>query len=156
MLKQTWQGFMILLGWAALVLGILGIFLPLLPTTPFVLLAAFFFSRGSRRLHRWLIEHPSFGRYVRNWEAEQVIPPVGKYAATFMMVPSVGYVIATWDIPLALKVTMAATVILVLWYIWSRPARRSGEVEDPRRDRTQDISKESVANGTESKGMERR
>jgi len=125
MLKQTWRVLLIALGWIALAFAVIGLFLPLLPTTPFVLLAAFFFSRGSRRLHAWLIEHPRFGHYVRDWEAEQVIPPVGKYASTFMMVPSVGYAIATRDIPLALKITMAIIVALVLWFIWSRPPRRS-------------------------------
>ena len=84
---------MIACGSLALGLGTLGIFLPLLPTTPFVLLAAFFFSRGSERLHGWLVDHPKFGRYVRNWETEQVIPPAGKYASTLMMVPSVSWVI---------------------------------------------------------------
>ncbi|MEA3276062.1 MAG: YbaN family protein [Pseudomonadota bacterium] len=125
MLRQTWRLLMIACGVLALALGILGIFLPLLPTTPFVLLAAFFFSRGSARLHRWLVEHPRFGRYIRDWEAEQVIPPVGKYAASLMMVPSVSWVIATREIPWMLEALMAATVAGVLWFIWSRPSRRS-------------------------------
>jgi uncharacterized membrane protein YbaN (DUF454 family) len=123
---------MIACGVLALGLGVLGIFLPLLPTTPFVLLAAFFFSRGSERLHRWLVEHPRFGRHVREWEAEQVIPPVGKYASTLMMVPSVGWVIATRDIPPVLEGGMALTVIAVLWFIWTRPSRPSGSATDDR------------------------
>ena len=116
---------MFALGALSLGLGIIGIFLPLLPTTPFVLLAAYFFSRSSKRLHRWLVEHPRFGHYIRDWEAEQVIPPVGKYASSLMMVPSVGYVIAVRELPLMLEAIMAATVAAVLWYIWSRPSRRT-------------------------------
>jgi uncharacterized membrane protein YbaN (DUF454 family) len=112
-------------GILALGLGAIGIFVPLLPTAPFVLLAAFCFSRGSERLHRWLAEHPRFGHYVRDWEAEQVIPPVGKYAASFTMVPSVSWVIASRDIPFWLEGLMALTVVGVLWFVWSRPARRS-------------------------------
>lgn len=114
---------MILLGWLALAVGLIGIFVPLLPTTPLVLLAAFFFSKGSERLHRWLREHPRFGHYVRDWEQEQVIPPVGKYASTLLMVPSVGLVVLTRDLPLTLSGGMVATVIAVLWFIWSRPSR---------------------------------
>jgi uncharacterized membrane protein YbaN (DUF454 family) len=129
MLKKTWCGVMIALGWLALALGFVGVFLPLLPTTPFVLLAAFFFSRGSERLHRWLRDHPRFGSYVRDWEAEQVIPPVGKYAGTLMMLPSVGYALATRDIPAALEVLMVVTLAAVLWFIWSRPSRRSRPTE---------------------------
>jgi uncharacterized membrane protein YbaN (DUF454 family) len=114
---------MVLLGWVALAVGLIGIFVPLLPTTPFVLLAAFFFSKGSERLHRWLLRHPRFGRYVRDWEREQVIPPVGKYASTLLMVPSVGFVVLTRDLPTALSGGMVATVVAVLWFIWSRPSR---------------------------------
>jgi uncharacterized membrane protein YbaN (DUF454 family) len=132
LLVQTWRGLMIALGWTSLAVGALGVLLPLLPTTPFVLLAAFFFSRGSKRLHRWLTGHPRFGRYVRDWEAEQVIPPVGKYASTVMMVPSVGWAAATRDIPLLPLVLMLATVAAVLWFIWTRPSRRSA-AERPRR-----------------------
>lgn len=123
MLRPAWRWLMILLGWLALSIGLIGIFVPLLPTTPFVLLAAFLFSKGSERLHRWLREHPRFGRYVRDWEREQVIPPVGKYASTLLMVPSVGLVVLTRDLPLTLSGGMVATVIAVLWFIWSRPSR---------------------------------
>ncbi|MGE5153139.1 MAG: YbaN family protein [Bdellovibrio bacteriovorus] len=118
---------MIVLGWLALALGLIGIFVPLLPTTPFVLLAAFLFSKGSERLHRWLLEHKRFGRYVRDWEREQVIPPVGKYASTLFMVPSVGFVVLTRDLPIALSLGMVATVVAVLGFIWSRPSRPAGD-----------------------------
>lgn len=123
MLKQPWCWLMIGLGWLALAIGIIGVFVPLLPTTVFVLLAAFFFSKGSARLHLWLREHPRFGACVRDWEDQQVIPPIGKYASTLLMVPSVGYVILTRDLPLVLSGAMVATVAVALWYIWSRPSR---------------------------------
>ncbi len=133
MLKASWRWLMIGLGWIVLAVGIVGIFVPLLPTTPFVLLAAFFFSKGSKRLHLWLREHPRFGRYVRDWEAEQVIPPFGKYASTLLMVPSVGWVIATRDLPVVLSGGMAAMTIAVTWYIWSRPSHRSRASSDTAR-----------------------
>ena len=63
MLKQSWCWLMIGLGWLALAVGFVGIVVPLLPTTPFVLLAAYFFSKGSTRLHQWLRGHPRFGWY---------------------------------------------------------------------------------------------
>lgn len=129
MIRQTWRWLMIGLGWLSLVVGLVGIFVPLLPTTPFVLLAAFFFSKGSGRLHRWLFQHPRFGRYVRDWEREQVIPPVGKYASTLFMVPSVGFVVLTRDMPVFLSGGMLVTVIAVLWFIWSRPSRSQQETE---------------------------
>jgi len=126
MIRRTWQWLMIALGWLALLVGLIGIFVPLLPTTPLVLLAAFFFSKGSKRLHRWLLEHRRFGRYVRDWEREQVIPPVGKYASTLFMVPSVGFVVLTRELPVVLSGAMLVTVVAVLWFIWSRPSRPRG------------------------------
>ena len=71
----------IALGWASLGLGVLGILLPLLPTTPFLILAAFFFSRGSGRLHAWLVSHPTFGPPIRNWREHRAISARAKLSA---------------------------------------------------------------------------
>ena len=130
MLQQGWRLLMIACGVLALALGILGIFLPLLPTTPFVLVAAFFFSKSSERLHRWLVQHPRFGRYIRDWEAEQVVPLAGKYASTLTMVPLVGWAILTREIPRALELMMSLAVVGTLWFIWTRPSRRSAPAEE--------------------------
>ena len=62
-----WRALWLSAGLVALLLGVVGIFLPLLPTTPFVLLAAACFSRGSTRCERWLLSHRTFGPMVRDW-----------------------------------------------------------------------------------------
>lgn len=72
-------------GVLALVTGIVGIFVPLLPTTPFVLLAAFCFARSSPRLEAWLLAHPRFGPMVRNWRERHAIPLRAKQLAWTMM-----------------------------------------------------------------------
>ncbi len=71
------------LGFASLALGAAGIVLPLLPTVPFVLLAAFFFARSSPRLEARLLDHPRFGPHIRAWRERGAIGPAGKRAALF-------------------------------------------------------------------------
>ena len=75
-------------GAVSLALGVVGIVLPLLPTTPFVLFAAFCFSRGSRRCERWLIEHPRLGPSILAWRRHRSIPLRVKQLATAMMAAS--------------------------------------------------------------------
>jgi hypothetical protein len=84
--RAHWQRVLWLLaGAASLLTGIVGIFLPLLPTTPFVRLAAFCFSRGSLRCEVWLLIHPRFGPMVRDWRANRAAPLPTKQLATVMM-----------------------------------------------------------------------
>ena len=63
-----------ILGLVSLGLAILGIFLPLLPTTPLLLLSAWLFLRGNRNLYDWLLNHPKFGNYIRNFTEHKAIP----------------------------------------------------------------------------------
>lgn len=65
---------LILLGGLSLALGIVGIFLPVLPTTPFLLLTAALWCRGSERLYRWLLAQPQLGSYIRNFREHRAIP----------------------------------------------------------------------------------
>ncbi|HRK23772.1 MAG TPA: YbaN family protein [Beijerinckiaceae bacterium] len=69
------------LGWCAVGLGIAGAVLPILPTTPFMLVAAYCFARSSPRLHRWIVEHPTFGPPVRHWQAHGAIARRTKWLA---------------------------------------------------------------------------
>ena len=66
--------FLIIVGSVSLVLGVLGIFLPMLPTTPFLLLAAALFLRGNKNLHDWLMNHPRLGTYIANFTQHKAIP----------------------------------------------------------------------------------
>ena len=68
-------------GFASLALGAAGIVLPLLPTVPFMLLAAFCFARSSPRMEAWIVGHPRFGPHIRAWRERGAISPAGKRAA---------------------------------------------------------------------------
>ncbi|REG86619.1 YbaN family protein [Marinomonas pollencensis] len=77
--------FFIILGWFSLITGIIGIFLPLLPTTPLVLLAAWCFSKSSERFHNWLLEHKYFGPILRDWQSSDGIPKRARNRAIAFM-----------------------------------------------------------------------
>ena len=75
--RHVWTVF----GAISLALGVIGIVVPLLPTTPFLILAAYFFSRGSRRLHGWLVNHNYFGPPIRNWREHRAVSFRAKLSA---------------------------------------------------------------------------
>ena len=95
------------IGVIAVGLGVLGIFLPLLPTTPFLLLASACFARGSTRLHRWLLTNPLFGRYLQDWEEGRGIPARAKAIILLLMWASLGYSIMRFS-QMALQILLVA------------------------------------------------
>lgn len=74
-----------ILAYLSIALAAIGVVLPLMPTTPFVLLAAFFASKGSPAFASWLEGHSSFGPAIRNWRRNRVIPLMAKALACIMM-----------------------------------------------------------------------
>ena len=80
-LKYLWIG----LGWLFVALGLVGIALPLLPTTPFLLLAALCFSKGSDKIYQWLITHPTLGPPINDWREKRAITRRSKIVATASM-----------------------------------------------------------------------
>ena len=118
-----WQrALWLLAGWLALVTGIVGIFLPLLPTTPFVLLAAFCFSRGSERWEAWMLNHPRFGPMVRDWREHRAVPLRAKQFATVMM--TIGSVWAAFTMPMGVTWVPALCCTVVAIWLWRLPTRR--------------------------------
>lgn len=120
-LRQT---LLVAAGLVALGLGLIGIVLPGLPTTPFVLLAAACFARASPRLHRWLTNHRYLGPMVRDWEANRSLPLRVKWIAITMMGTMV--LLSAWQFNgrAWLQGTVLALGLVGAWVVWRIPTRR--------------------------------
>jgi len=105
-----------IIGSIAVVLAILGVFLPLLPTTPFLLLASACFVRGSERMHRWLLNNRVFGEYLRNIEGRRGMPLRGKVITLLVLWISLGYSMYTVN-PTFLKLLLGAIGIGVTTFL---------------------------------------
>ncbi|MBO9686453.1 YbaN family protein [Roseateles chitosanitabidus] len=108
-------------GGLSLLLGVIGIFLPLLPTTPFVLLAAFCFARGSARCEAWLVGHPRFGPMVVQWRANRAVPLRAKQMAWGMMAVSSAI---SWAVMPVLPWLPAVCCLAVGVWLWRLPTAR--------------------------------
>lgn len=112
-----------LLGWIFFGIGLAGAVLPGLPTTPFMLLALWAFSRSSQRFHRWLYSHKVFGPPLQQWHTDRVIPLKAKVFAIVMMVASLAWLVLFADVQ-AWVTGLTATVMLCgALFILSKPSR---------------------------------
>lgn len=124
-MKRSLRWAWLLGGYGSLLLGGIGLFLPLLPTAPFVLLAAWCFSRGSQRWERWLLHHPHLGPPVRDWRRHRAVPLRAKQFATAMMATSSAF--AAWWLPGRIGWIPGACCLVVATWLWRLPTRRAGE-----------------------------
>ena len=118
------------LGSFATVLGALGVALPLLPTTPFLLLAAACFARSSPRFHRRLRSSPVFGPYLRQWRRERTVPPRAKRRAIVLVLASFALAIALAD-PLWLRALLVLLALALALFLARLP-----EPRHPSKDRS--------------------
>ena len=108
------------LGVLSLGLGVIGIALPLLPTVPFILLAAFCFARSSERLHHWLLSHPRFGPVIEDWNQNGAISPRVKRISTLSILIVFAISLALSLRPVILMVQAVALGCVAI-FIWTRP-----------------------------------
>jgi len=120
---------LLICGTLSLGLGLLGIFVPLLPTTCFLLLAAWCYARSSQRLYDRLLNARVIGPYLRRYRDSRVIPPRVKIAALVMMWITIGYAVFTYP-NLAVRLTLLAIAIGVTWHLLALPAPRKSGIAD--------------------------
>jgi uncharacterized membrane protein YbaN (DUF454 family) len=115
------KAFWFIFGCIVLVLAVIGIFLPLLPTVPFLLLAAFCFARSSERAHDWLVGHPKLGPPIRDWQKNGAIGLKSKKMATACVIAAFALSVflgLRWQV-LAIQAIVLTCVML---FIWTRPS----------------------------------
>lgn len=110
----------ILAGFCCFIIGAIGIIVPLLPTTPFMLLATFAFARSSDTLHQWLLNHPRFGPSIRDWNAYGVIARRAKIIA-LLTIFATFLISIIMALPLYILIIQAVVLALVALFIISRP-----------------------------------
>ncbi|MEL0554419.1 MULTISPECIES: DUF454 family protein [Klebsiella/Raoultella group] len=111
---------LIIIGWLAVALGTLGIFLPLLPTTPFILLAAWCFARSSPRFHYWLLYRSWFGGYLRHWQQYRAMPPGAKPRAIVMILLT--FALSLWLVKLTwVRILLLVILTCLLIFMWRIP-----------------------------------
>jgi len=110
----------IIAGLVCLGIGAAGTVLPLVPTTPLLLLAGFCFARSSQQLHEWLVTHSTLGPPIADWRRERAIRRPAKVLATFSIAAAmaVSLVLGLDTLVIALQ---SAALLVVLMFIWSRP-----------------------------------
>ncbi|MFD2443018.1 YbaN family protein [Bacillus sp. CGMCC 1.16607] len=128
-MKGLLKPLLIFLGSLFVILGVIGIVVPLIPTTPFLLLAAFCYARSSERMHRWLLNTKWLGAYIKSFQSGEGIPPKVKYTAILVLWISSSYSIF-FIIPLVwVRIVILLIVIYITYYIWSIPNKEKTNVK---------------------------
>ena len=110
----------LLLAWIALALGVIGVVVPGLPTTPFILLSAWAAARGSTRLHAWLQSHRVFGPMIRDWQTQGAVSRRAKRAAVLTMALCAVIFFLTAPHWWMAAIGTAIMTIVAIW-LWRRP-----------------------------------
>ena len=114
-----------LFGWLNVGLGLIGVVVPLMPTTVFLLIALWAFSQSSPRFHNWLYHHPRFGPALQAWHRDRAIPLAGKILAVVAMTASVVWLALYSDLPgVAIAAVGAGLAFLATWIVTRPTATR--------------------------------
>lgn len=124
----SWQRpIFLVLGLTCVGVGMVGVVLPVLPTTPFMILAALCFAKSSQRLNDWLYAHRLFGPPLIRWDRHRVISPSAKFTAITAMTASMVYVVAFSTAPWPVAVALAGVCTFGAIYILTKPSRIPSE-----------------------------
>jgi len=128
------------LGWMFFALGLIGVLLPVVPTTPFMLLALWGFARSSDKFHNWLYTHRFFGPPLQQWNKHRVIPLIAKVMSVSFM--SISFVMMMFSSYLVMwqKLSVAALMLYGAWFILSKPSKPPANTKDNSEENTPKVS----------------
>ena len=118
---------LIIIGTLFVALGLIGILLPLLPTTPFLLAAAACYAKSSDRLYNWLLNNRWFGTYIRNWREGKGLPLRTKILALSLLFLTIGYSVLYVVPLLVIRILLVIIALLVSKHIYSFPTLKINE-----------------------------
>jgi uncharacterized membrane protein YbaN (DUF454 family) len=126
------RGLYIVGGWIFVVIGVIGIVTPLLPSTPFLLLAAGCFAKSSTHFHQWLMTHPKLSQPVIDWQKNGVIRRPAKILATTLILLNALFPLFIIDsITTSIKVLVCIVMGSVLIFLWTRPSQAKSQEIKP-------------------------
>ncbi|MFV0576978.1 MAG: YbaN family protein [Vibrio sp.] len=115
-------------GWIAVVLGVLGIFLPLLPTTPFLLLASACFMRSNEKFHHWIMHHPHLGPIIDNWNQHRAVTSAVKKRGYVLL--AISFMFSFFMMPIWWMKIGIVFGFIVLFFCFSRMAVYDPSLEE--------------------------
>ena len=118
---------LLLLGFISLGLGLVGSILPLLPTTPFLLLAAYFFSKSSDKWYQWLINLPKIGVQIKSWNEHGVISKSSKFFCLISIIGVITWLTIYTNYNQIIKIIIPMTLIPLLAFIMTRPSAKKNK-----------------------------
>lgn len=122
---SVWLRYLLIaIGSISVVLGIIGVFLPLLPTTPFMILAAACFAKSSERFYLWVVNNKVFGATVRQWRQEKTIPRKAKWVAFFTIILSFSFSIYMFRDSLQAQLILVTMSAFLIFFMSRVPVRK--------------------------------
>ncbi len=126
-MSPIYRPIFVVAGFMSLALGVVGIFLPLLPTTPFLLLSAFCFSKGSPRWHAWLLSQPHLGPAIADWNRHGVVRPRAKVVCLSLMAVTLVYTVGFATFPIYGRGLVLLICSWVAVFVGTRPSHPRAE-----------------------------
>ncbi len=120
-MKPVW----FVLAWLSFALGAFGAFVPIIPTTPFMILSAWLFSKSSPRFHAWILSLPIAGPAVSEWNSHRVVRVRAKILCATMILISLTFIWWKAEVPQALKIILTIILVSVCTFVITRKSKLS-------------------------------